>query len=264
MAKLKIDKIQLIKLRHALGLSQSDMAEICQKKRLNIALSTIKRAESGKPVSLRTIRNIAMFHQCPIEQLIENETSRDSLSSSSEDASLGAKPATLCGFDHEIEQFDTSVRRSQKLVTSHLVYVKSDIIQKADTLMSFFILHSKHCKFETLEIDIDPTRYKEQSLPFNPFKKLESCLQEIRLNPTNNQPPHIVFIKHFDLAKRVFISQFIQFIDTMVNLPLVIVVSAKVLSSNLLLLQNKLNDVLPKITIELAHQETDQSTVTLN
>lgn len=204
-----------------------------------------------------------MFHQCPIEHLIEKDTSRYSKSSFVKDESLTAKSANACGFDHEIEQFDTSVRRSQKLATSHLVYVKSDLIQKADTLMSFFMLHSKHCKFETLEIQVEPTRY-EESLPFNPFKKLDNWLQGLRSNPINNQPPHIVFIKHFDHAKHIFMSQFIHFIDTMVNLPLVIVVSAKVLSSNLLLLQSKLNDVVPKITIELAHQATVQSPVTLN
>lgn len=69
--KIQINASTVIALRRKMGLSQLDMAMACQDRRLNVALSTIKRIESGSAILLRTARNIAEFFECSLESLIK-------------------------------------------------------------------------------------------------------------------------------------------------------------------------------------------------
>jgi transcriptional regulator with XRE-family HTH domain len=67
--RIQLDSELVIKLRRNLGLSQFEMAMQCSELRLNLALSTIKRVETGKRILLRTARNMANFFQCSLESL---------------------------------------------------------------------------------------------------------------------------------------------------------------------------------------------------
>ncbi len=68
--KIQINASTVKELRRKMGLSQLDMALACQERRLNVALSTIKRIETGSAILLRTARNIAEFFGCSLESLI--------------------------------------------------------------------------------------------------------------------------------------------------------------------------------------------------
>jgi len=68
-AQLLIDSQRLKQLRRENGLSQEALAEACEKKHLRVSIATIKRAETKKPVSYRTLNNIAQFFNVTTKEL---------------------------------------------------------------------------------------------------------------------------------------------------------------------------------------------------
>ncbi|MBN3561592.1 AAA family ATPase [Aliamphritea spongicola] len=56
-----IDGARLKRLRREHGLSQEALADACERQHLRISIATIKRAETNKPVTLRTLHNLAEF-----------------------------------------------------------------------------------------------------------------------------------------------------------------------------------------------------------
>jgi len=65
-------------LRRNHGLSQDNLAYACKQRRLPISIATIKRAETGKPVSNRTARELALFYGVELEVLLVVSKSSDS------------------------------------------------------------------------------------------------------------------------------------------------------------------------------------------
>ncbi len=68
--KLHLDAQKLKELRKKQGLSQERLAYACEKKRLRVSIATIKRAELGKLVSLRTATELAQFYNLDISELL--------------------------------------------------------------------------------------------------------------------------------------------------------------------------------------------------
>ncbi|WP_458576067.1 helix-turn-helix domain-containing protein [Aliamphritea spongicola] len=60
-----IDGARLKRLRREHGLSQEALADACERQHLRISIATIKRAETNKPVTLRTLHNLAEFFGIP-------------------------------------------------------------------------------------------------------------------------------------------------------------------------------------------------------
>lgn len=59
--KVVLDTRKLKTRRKQLGYSQEALSYECEKRRLKVSLATIKRAETGKPVTYRTARDLAEF-----------------------------------------------------------------------------------------------------------------------------------------------------------------------------------------------------------
>ncbi|OZG72635.1 hypothetical protein BTA51_13985 [Hahella sp. CCB-MM4] len=59
-----------MELRQGLGLSQEQVADECQQRRLYVSVSSLKRAELQRPVLLRTAHNLARFYDVTVEELI--------------------------------------------------------------------------------------------------------------------------------------------------------------------------------------------------
>lgn len=104
-AQLLIDSQRLKQLRRENGLSQEALAEACEKKHLRVSIATIKRAETNKPVSYRTLNNIAQFFNVttkelaissPVESVVQsNARTAVQLSDQSEGA-MGESSRILC------------------------------------------------------------------------------------------------------------------------------------------------------------------------
>ncbi|WKE67013.1 XRE family transcriptional regulator [Gallaecimonas kandeliae] len=67
----RIDAALLKSLRRQHCLSQEDLYFACQRRALRLSLATIKRAELGKRVSFRTVREFAAFFSVPPLLLVE-------------------------------------------------------------------------------------------------------------------------------------------------------------------------------------------------
>ncbi|EKE75145.1 XRE family transcriptional regulator [Gallaecimonas xiamenensis] len=65
----RLDAARLKALRDAKCISQEDLSHACQAKHLRLSLATIKRAEAGRPVSYRTIREFSAFYAVPLSVL---------------------------------------------------------------------------------------------------------------------------------------------------------------------------------------------------
>lgn len=60
----------LKQLRHSRQLSQEELANECSVRHFRVSISSIKRAETGKPVLFRIARELARFFNVPAERLI--------------------------------------------------------------------------------------------------------------------------------------------------------------------------------------------------
>lgn len=83
-SKLLLDGDKLKQLRQSQGLSQEGLVYACELRRLTVSIATVKRAEAGKRVSLRTARNLAAFFDIDIDDIAltedgSNNTADDSL-----------------------------------------------------------------------------------------------------------------------------------------------------------------------------------------
>lgn len=56
--------------RHQLGLSQEAFALACFERQLCVSIASVKRAETGKPLLLRTARHLALFHGIDLGSLV--------------------------------------------------------------------------------------------------------------------------------------------------------------------------------------------------
>ncbi len=71
MQEALVLKVELLKsLRQQRFLSQEDLFNACQQRSLRVSLATIKRAETGKKVSYRTIRELSTFYAVPALSLV--------------------------------------------------------------------------------------------------------------------------------------------------------------------------------------------------
>ncbi|WP_261841309.1 helix-turn-helix domain-containing protein [Aliamphritea ceti] len=82
MAKQKdrqifIDGARLKRLRRENGLSQEALADACERQHLRISIATIKRAETNKAVTLRTLHNLAQFFSVPSDELLLHKEQHD-------------------------------------------------------------------------------------------------------------------------------------------------------------------------------------------
>ncbi|MBY4675180.1 helix-turn-helix domain-containing protein [Marinobacterium arenosum] len=68
--KVVLDTRKLKARRKQLGYSQEALSYECEKKRLKVSLATLKRAETGKPVTYRTARDLAEFFSLPPTELM--------------------------------------------------------------------------------------------------------------------------------------------------------------------------------------------------
>ncbi len=115
--KVQLNTDIIIKLRRNLGLSQLEMAMLCKEKKLSIALSTIKRVETGKIVSLRTARNIALFFECSLDSLVTL--------SDKPLISINTTFTPIIGRQSELEQFDNLLSRTIRHGKLHLIYLNA-------------------------------------------------------------------------------------------------------------------------------------------
>lgn len=76
-SKLSLDVDMLRNLRRSQGLSQEGLADACEQRHLRVSIATIKRAESGKQVSVRTASELARFFDIDIEHLTVKEAVSD-------------------------------------------------------------------------------------------------------------------------------------------------------------------------------------------
>jgi DNA-binding XRE family transcriptional regulator len=66
----------LKQLRHSRQLSQEELANECSLRHFRVSISSIKRAETSKPVLFRIARELARFFNVPAERLICGSSSR--------------------------------------------------------------------------------------------------------------------------------------------------------------------------------------------
>ena len=70
--RVKLDTYLLKSERLNMGLSQEGLADYCYEKNINVSLSTIKRAELGRNVLVRTARELATVYNLSIANIIIN------------------------------------------------------------------------------------------------------------------------------------------------------------------------------------------------
>lgn len=68
--RIQLDRSMLKALRKREGLSQELLAEQCRRQGLSLSIATIKRAECGKPVLYRSLRELARYYRLEVEQLL--------------------------------------------------------------------------------------------------------------------------------------------------------------------------------------------------
>ncbi len=68
--RVKPNVERLKQLRRSYGISQEELADLCLARTLRVSVSSIKRAEAGKNLLFRTIRDLAQFYGVPIDELI--------------------------------------------------------------------------------------------------------------------------------------------------------------------------------------------------
>lgn len=57
-------------LRHGRMLSQQDLADECERRRIRVSIATIKRAETGHAVRFRIVRELARCFEVPVTDLL--------------------------------------------------------------------------------------------------------------------------------------------------------------------------------------------------
>jgi len=68
--RVRLDAEVLKARRHQLGLSQEAFALACFERQLCVSIASVKRAETGKSLLLRTARHLAAFHDLPLQALL--------------------------------------------------------------------------------------------------------------------------------------------------------------------------------------------------
>jgi len=71
-SRLILDVGELRRLRKSQALSQESLAYACEQRQLRVSIATIKRAESGKPVSYRTARELARYFGVELKQIVQD------------------------------------------------------------------------------------------------------------------------------------------------------------------------------------------------
>lgn len=65
-----INAARLRQLRESRLLSQQDLADDCFRRRLQVSIATIKRAETGHAVRYRIVRELARYFEVPFDTLL--------------------------------------------------------------------------------------------------------------------------------------------------------------------------------------------------
>jgi transcriptional regulator with XRE-family HTH domain len=73
--RVVLDAGALKQLRNSRQLSQEELANECANRHFRVSISSIKRAETGKPVLFRIARELARFYAVPADRLIGGNAS---------------------------------------------------------------------------------------------------------------------------------------------------------------------------------------------
>jgi DNA-binding XRE family transcriptional regulator len=68
-----LDSAQLRQLRQSRLMSQQDLANDCWRRNIPLSLTTIKRAELGRPVRFRIAREFARCFDIPVTRIVRTE-----------------------------------------------------------------------------------------------------------------------------------------------------------------------------------------------
>lgn len=68
--RVMLNRIELRLLRQRLLMSQQDLADDCWRRSIQISLTTIKRAEAGRPVRFRIAREFAKYFEVPVIRIV--------------------------------------------------------------------------------------------------------------------------------------------------------------------------------------------------
>jgi transcriptional regulator with XRE-family HTH domain len=89
--RVVLDAGVLKQLRNSRQLSQEELANECANRHFRVSISSIKRAETGKPVLFRIARELARFYDVPADRLIGVNAS----AATSDAISLADEPLNL-------------------------------------------------------------------------------------------------------------------------------------------------------------------------
>jgi DNA-binding XRE family transcriptional regulator len=72
-AQIQLDSALLRQLRRSSLMSQQDLADDCWRRNIRLSLTTIKRAELGRPVLYRVAREYARCFEVPVTRLLRSD-----------------------------------------------------------------------------------------------------------------------------------------------------------------------------------------------
>ena len=78
--RVSLNRDVLMKLRREKGLSQELVALMCAEQRLCVSIASIKRAETGKNILYRTARDISIFFDVDLTDIVGNDPTQDEIS----------------------------------------------------------------------------------------------------------------------------------------------------------------------------------------
>lgn len=123
----------LKQLRHSRQLSQEELANECSLRHFRVSISSIKRAETSKPVLFRIARELARFFNVPAERLICGNSSMvrsaaDPGGSGHELIAAGYRPRDAVMYAHRQEQANTLDASQAYLDAAQVRYEQSDYV----------------------------------------------------------------------------------------------------------------------------------------
>jgi len=130
--QLSVKKLKALRFQY--GLSQERLANESIDKNFTLSLSTIKRAELGKPVSYRTAVNFSRFYNIALEEITNsddsspdkktNEISSDHLLSYPAHRTQNTTSSHFVGRTHELMQVSLSLRSCKESKEGCIFYIR--------------------------------------------------------------------------------------------------------------------------------------------
>jgi DNA-binding XRE family transcriptional regulator len=241
--KIQLNHELVIKLRRNLGLSQFEMAMQCSEKRLNIALSTIKRVETGKKILLRTALSISEFFQCSLESLtVGCNTTKQNMP----EQIRGSNVFTFSR-QFELDLFNICLKHTIQSHKLHLISVCAlanmgktrlvgefiDVAQKQGfTSFRQSILHDQNlpwfhaltslCGYEILQVgSLHNTMLQQHNPQLRVNRICKACIDKLE----TEQGPILLVLEYLHWAKESLILCIIQMIVALSDRPFVVVLT---------------------------------------